>query len=152
MRPIPISPSPKLAEEMSLFRGTRGLLFQKESPSLKKDRPLSPIKELSRPGSAHVRDLPPQEQNLSSTSLQTVQVSDDEPAQRKKRYELLPFGGAGDVFQRLAHAHTQASQAKVIQRSNVVDKEALMMDPAIPGVEQAARKKSLTEMEHAWNE
>ena len=151
MRPIAISPSPKLEDDLALFRGRPSSITKDTAfSSFKKDRPLSPIKESSRPGSASAKEKE-EDPNLSSHSLQTIQLDNDEP-KAKKRYDLLSFGGAGDVFKRLANAHTQASQAKVIQRTAAVDRDALMQDPNATAEVPAARKKSLTEMENAWNE
>ena len=145
MRPIPISPSPSISEELD------NLSFRSRSSA----RPSSPLKELSRPISAILpglrikdkEDLLREEQQTSLTSL--TNSSEEEP-RLKKRYDLLTMGTSGDVFQRLAHSHTLASQAKVINR-NSIDKEALMQDVSSQNP-QESKRKSLSEMEQAWNE
>jgi hypothetical protein len=146
VRPIAISPSPpKLDDEMFPFR-SRSLPRPELSPSFRKDRPLSPIKEISRPGSSR----------LPNNAFPTTLLSTEEEPKSKKKYEIMSMGGSGDVFQRLANAHTQASQAKVIQRSTAIDKDALMQDLSCSAILLSAssdgRKKSLTEMENSWHE
>ncbi|KAJ3306149.1 Kinesin-like protein kif21b [Kappamyces sp. JEL0829] len=154
VRPISLSPSPLVEDEPVTYRG-KPVLSQKEAllsnPFLKRDRPLSPIKDLSRPSSTSApkkEDLVKEDQQYSSNSLPSV-ASDDGEIRTKKRYDLLSLGGSGDVFQRLANAHTQASQAKVIHRSSI-DKEAAMQQEPLPVTE--TKRKSLTEMEQNWHE
>jgi hypothetical protein len=54
--------------------------------------------------------------DVNEEQQQDVSMEESRP---KKRYDL--FLGGSDVFRRLANAHTQASQAKVIQRSSIDD-------------------------------
>jgi hypothetical protein len=155
VRPISLSPSRGVDEDLALFQG-RSLVPRKDltSPThfLRKERPLSPIKEISRPNSTSLTrkegfDAFREDQQASSLTLQSI-LSDEEP-KSKKKYEMLSIGGS-DVFQRLANAHTRASQAKVIQR-NSIDKEAAMTVDPLP-IFPELKRKSLSEMEQNWHE
>lgn len=149
MRPITIASLEAEELEQVTIRAKPGLSHKEIlSPVPKKDRPLSPVKELPRAFSPSIKlkeELTREE--LSTLSLQSIH-SEIEESRPKKRYDLMTMGATSDVFQRLANAHTQASQAKVIQR-NSIDKEALMQEVILlPHPE--SKRKSLTEMENNW--
>jgi flagellar hook-basal body complex protein FliE len=86
-------------------------------------------------------------ENDIQSSVASIKLEEDAPKPRK-RYDLLTMAGS-DVFKRLANAHTRASQAKVIQRTSL-DKEALMQEVIGPAPLDG-KKKSLSELEQAWN-
>lgn len=88
------------------------------------------------------QNLVPIEKKEKPSILSRVDEDDD----KKKRFDLLNLGGAVDVFKRLANSHTQASQAKVIHRSQV-DREAAMENVGV----NEDKRKSLSELEQAWN-
>jgi hypothetical protein len=135
MRPMSISPSPNIAEELD------NLSFHPNSSA----RPTSPVKEISVSLSAALPGWRLKDKEDTALEEQLFISADEEP-KLKKRYDLLTMGASGDVFQRLAHSHTQASQAKVISRSSI-DKDSLMQD-----VPQESKRKSLTDIEHLRHE
>jgi kinesin family protein 4/21/27 len=105
---------------------------RRRSSSPAKEKPFGVLNPLKR------------EESLSHQSSTTTLKFEEETKPRKK-YDLLTMGS--DVFKRLANAHTQASQAKVIHRTSL-DKDSLLQEPS-PSTE--SKRKSFAELEQNWN-
>jgi hypothetical protein len=130
---VSVSPAPE---------DLRGRPLQSRNSLESRHRSSSPLKE--KPP-VFLAPLKKKEELGSPQSSLTSLALEEEVPKPKKKYDLLTMGS--DVFKRLANAHTQASQAKVINRTSF-DKDSLMQEP-LPSLD--SKRKSLSELEQNWN-
>jgi hypothetical protein len=148
LRAMSISPMPSSGEKD--FPSLRDRLSGRKEPLAPLNRAFSPSKEQENvvkpqpPAGSFLRRVEAQDEIFES--MKTV----EEDVKPRKKYDLLSIGGAVDVFKRLANSHTQASQAKVIHRQTV-DRDALMQEASSGPAITNEKRKSLTELEQAWN-